>query len=135
MNSLEDLEKKEKDFMQEQNNLDRLTQSVTLCTVCLEENIPVLAENTKCGHRLCKKCALEIEWGDKIHAVHPTDPICLFVSGVCPVCRRAGKYINVTTGGDLCADKVSPIGWVDEYYKEGEVYKLNWREHVTEQTT
>ena len=88
MSMMDDLEKKEADFMQEQNNLDRLTQSVTSCTVCLEENIPVLAENTRCGHRLCKKCALEMEWGDKKHAEHPTNRICLFVSGVCPECRR-----------------------------------------------
>jgi hypothetical protein len=95
----------------------KMTKFEEKCPICLDDEVPILAENIACGHRLCKSCAIKMEHGDKALQMRDMmEMICLTLSGVCPMCCKSGKYKNVATDEDLCPErKTMPLGWIDEY--------------------
>ena len=111
--------------------------------ICYNTDIPILVENTTCGHRVCKDCAIVLERGvlengNKMEVVAPPQEVCLVNAGICAICSEPGKYRNVVTGQDLLPETLSPLGWVDKYTNvptasESIVYKLEWRKNITDQ--
>ena len=61
------------------------------CEICYNTDTPIMAENTTCGHHLCKDCAIMLEQGvledgKKVEVVAPTQDVCLINAGMCPFC-------------------------------------------------